>query len=52
MPHRLVLVVMDEVQYDPKLLGGSGHVPISEWSGWQFKSCYEIFFLLDGGKKN
>ena len=36
------------VQDDPKLLGDSGEVPISEWSGWHFKSCYEIFSLLDG----
>ena len=34
MPHRLVLVIMDEVQDDPKLPGGSGEVRISEWSGW------------------
>ena len=33
---------------DPKLLGDSGEVPISEWSGWLFDSYYEIFSLLDG----
>ena len=35
---------------DPKLLGDSGEVPISEWSGWQFDSHHEIFSLLDGIK--
>ena len=31
------------VRDDPKLLGDSGEVPISEWSGWQFDSHCEIF---------
>jgi hypothetical protein len=26
----------------PKLLDDSGGVPISQWSGWQFDSRYEI----------
>ena len=38
------------VQDDPKLLGDSGEVPISEWSGWRFDSRCEIFSLLDRGK--
>ena len=33
------------VQDDPKLPGDSGEVPISEWSGWQFNSRCEIYFL-------
>ena len=24
-----------------------GEVPISEWSGWQFDTCYDVFSLLD-----
>ena len=37
-----------EVRDEPKLLGDSGEVPISKWSGWQFDSYCEIFSLLDG----
>ena len=29
----LVMIVL-EVRDDPKLMGGSGEVPIYEWSGW------------------
>ena len=29
------------VQDDPNLLGGSGELPISEWSGWWFDSRRE-----------
>ena len=36
---------------DPELLGDSGEIPISEWSGWRFDSRCEIFSLLDGKKK-
>ena len=43
--------VTDHVQDDPKLSGDSEEVPVSEWSGWQFDSCYKIFSLLDGIKK-
>ena len=39
--------MMYQVRVDPKLLGDSGEVPISERSGWRFNSCYEIFYLLD-----
>ena len=39
---------MCEVRDDPKLPGDSGEIPISEWSGWQFDTRYEIFSLLDG----
>ena len=35
------------VQDDHKLPGDSEEVPISEWSGWQFDSHYEIFSLND-----
>ena len=35
---------------DPKLLGDSGEVPISVWSGWGFDSRREIFSLFDGKK--
>ena len=41
-----------KVQDDPKLLGDSGEVPVFEWSGWWFDSCYELFSLLDGRRKN
>ena len=37
-----------EVWDDLKLPGDSEDVPISEWSGWQFDSRYEILSLLDG----
>ena len=30
-----------------KLLGDSGEVPSSKWSGWRFDSHCEIFSLLD-----
>ena len=36
------------VRCDPELLGDSGEVPISKWSGWQFNSRCEILSLLDG----
>ena len=35
-----------QVRNDPKLLGDSGEVSISEWSGWRFDSRCEIFSLL------
>ena len=35
------------VHDEPKLLGDSGEVPISEWSGWRFNSRCEIFSLID-----
>jgi hypothetical protein len=40
----------DNVQDDLKLPGDSREVPVSEWSGWQFASRYEIFSLLDRKK--
>ena len=39
-----------QVRDDPKLLGDSGEVPISERSGWLFDSRCEIFLVLDGKK--
>jgi hypothetical protein len=42
--------VCHEVQDDPKLLGDSEEVPISECSDWQSKSLYEIFPPLHGEK--
>jgi hypothetical protein len=36
-----------EVRDDPKLLGDSGEVPNSGWSGWQFDFRCEIFSPLD-----
>ena len=50
MPHRLSLVVMDEVRDDPYLPGDTGELLISDWSGWRFDLHYETFSLLDGNK--
>ena len=39
--------VRTHVPDDPKLPGGSGEVPIPEWSAWRFDSYCVIFSLLD-----
>lgn len=44
-------IVYLEVWDEPKLPGDSGQVLIDEWSGWLFKSCCEIFSLIDKKKK-
>ena len=43
-------MALDIVRDDLKLPGDSGEVPISEWSGWWFKTCCEIFSLFDQTK--
>ena len=35
-----------EVRDDPKVSGDSEEIPISEWSGWQFDSRSEIFYVV------
>jgi hypothetical protein len=36
------------VRDDPKLLGGSGEVPIYEWSGWRFVHAVKSSLYLTG----